>query len=244
MPALAVQVTQPADNAVVIGAATTRLLATLAQPAPVPLFFKWYSSAAPDPVGTALDMPAVALPLGSQLITFSAKDQALDTAAALQAVVHAGMAGGPPVPGAPAGSPPPCRVHVLRAAILDIASGANLNRANATLACEAPPRWARKIPPAVAYELDPDYHAQNKLRFRWRFVPSGAPAGRNGGEFAPTPQQWAYVPPANNNDKPRLRYSGALPAGLGTGNYILTLRVEHADQPAQGHEQSLSVVLI
>jgi len=42
---------------------------------------------------------------------------------------------------------------------------------------------------------------------------------------------------------PLVRYSGALPAGLGTGSYTLTLRVEHLDDATQGHESSLAVSL-
>ena len=83
MPQLDIRITTPADQTRLAGSGVLRLTAALQAAAPVPLFFKWYSSAAADPVGTALDVPAANLPLGSQVLTFSAKDQAADTAAAL-----------------------------------------------------------------------------------------------------------------------------------------------------------------
>lgn len=237
MPRLAVQLLSPADDGVLLGTQAAALRAALPAPPAVPLFARWYSSAAADPLGSALELPAVVLPPGSQLITVGVKDQADDTPAALQAVLHAGSAGGPPEGGTP------CRVHVLRAMILEPAPGATLARGGATLACEAPPMWSRKLPPAVVYELNPDYHAINKLRFRWRFTPSGNPPGRASGELMPAPADWSFVPPANAGERARLRYSGPLPAGLGTGAYVLTLRVEHADRPAQGHEHAFGVQL-
>lgn len=238
MPALAIQLIRPADHTRLAGSGVLRLTAALVGPAPVPLFFKWYSSAAADPVATTLDVPAANLPLGSQVLTFSAKDRPGDALADLQAVVWAGMAGGPKP------DDTACRVHVLRASLRQPAAGATLNRAGATLAAEAPPRWARKIPPAAAYALDPDYQALNRLRFRWRFSPVGAPAGRASGDLLPTPAQWQYVPPPSDNSAPPLlRYSGPLPAGLGTGAHQLTLRVDDTQDAAFFHEQSIAVSL-
>ena len=242
MPALKIDLVRPADDTRLVGSGNQRLTAALAAPAPVPLFYKWYSSLAADPLGTALDLPSVALPLGSQVLTLAAKDQALDTPDALQAVVHAGMAGGPPETGQP------CRVHVLIAELREPAPGATLNRGNATLSARAPAQWGRKRPdPSTVYDPNPDYLALNKLRWRWRFAPSGAPAGRPGGELVPTSAQWTFVPPrgdgGNQPPVPLLRYRGPLPAGLSTGSYTLTLRVEHVDNAAQGHEHSIGVNL-
>lgn len=243
MAVLTLNLVQPADDTRLVGSGAQRLTASLAQPAPVPLFYKWYSSLAPDPVATMLDAPAVVLPLGSQVLTLAARDQAADSAAALQAVVHAGMAGGPPEGGQS------CRVHVLIAELREPSAGASINRAGATLSARAPSQWGREKPPAGSkvYEPNPTYRSVNKLRYLWRFTPSGAPAGRASGQLEPTEAQWKFVPPKADDgthpDLPLLRYAGPLPAGLGTGAYTLTLRVEHADTPAQGHEQSVGVVL-
>lgn len=238
MAALAMHLVLPADGTRLIGSGAQRLTAALDDAAPVPLFYKWYSSLAADPLGTALDVPAAALPLGSQIVTFTAKDQLADTAEALQAVVHAGMAGGPPAGGLP------CRVHVLIADLREPAAGATLARVGATLAARAPSRW---WPEPAAPGPDPEDHTPNKLRYRWRFAPSGAPAGRAGGDLPAAGRQLVYVAPGDDGGGkpavPLLRYAGPLPAGLGTGAYTLTLRVEHADDAAQGHEQSIAVVL-
>ena len=239
---LALELVRPADDTRLVGSGNARLTAALAVPAPVPLFYTWYSSLAPEPLGTELDLPSVALPLGSQVLSLLAKDQPLDTPAAIQAVVHAGMAGGPPVGGQP------CRVHVLVADLREPAAGATLSRAQATLSAQAPSQWGRKrADPSTVYEPNPDYHALNKLRYRWRFAPSGPPAGRASGELVPALNQWRFVPPKADDGVlppvPLLRYRGPLPAGLGTGAFTLTLRVDHLDQPALGHERSIGVVL-
>lgn len=242
MAALAIRLLQPADGTVLVGSGVQRLAAALEAPPPVPLFFRWYSSLAPDPLGSALELPAAALPLGSQVITFAAKDQPLDTKEAVAAVRHAGMAGGPLEGGQP------CRVHVLVADLRQPAAGAALNRAAAVLSARAPSQWGREQPPGSGqYVPNPDYLAIDQLRIRWRFVPSGPPAGRASGELVPAAAQLRFVPPQADGGGqplvPLLRYTGPLPAGLGTGTYLLTLRVEHAAQPALAHEQSIGVTL-
>ncbi len=247
MPALALQLVRPADGTRLTGSGAQRLTAALAAPAPVPLYFKWYSSLAADPLGTALDLPAAVLPLGSQVLTCAAKDRAGDAPADLQAVVNAGMTGGPDVQPPPPGYAP-CRVHVLIADLREPAAGATLSRGGATVAAQAPSQWGRKkAAPGIGYEPNPDYAALNKLVYRWRFTPVGLPAGRPGGTWTPTPAQTVFVPPKGDDGTkppvPLLRFTGPLPAGLATGNHTLTLRVEHADDATIGHEMSIAVVL-
>ena len=243
MPALTLTLVRPADDTRLVGNGAQRLTAELAATAPATLFYKWYSSLAPDPLATTLDAPSAVLPLGSQVLTLAAKDQPLDTPQALQAVVHAGMAGGPPEGGQP------CRVHVLIADLREPAAGASVSRAAATLSARAPSQWGRERPPqgSKVYEPNPAYRTLNKLRYVWRLAPSGAPAGRAAGRLEPAEGQWTFVPPRADDgtrpDVPLLRYRGPLPAGLGSGAYVLTLRVEHADAPAQGHEQLIAVTL-
>ncbi len=251
MAAVTINLVSPADGTRLVGNGTARLAATLPVAAPVTLFYKWYSSLATDPLGAALDLPAVVLPLGSQVLTLAAKDQRQDTHEALHAVLVAGMAGGPPLatpPPPPAGYQP-CLVHVLIAEQREPAANATLNRGNAALAALAPVQWGRKkAPPGVGYEPNPDYHSLNKLRYRWRFAPAGPPAGRASRVLKPSLGQLAYVAVKTEQSNgyplvPLLRYSGALPAGLGIGSYTLTLRVEHLDDAAVGHEVSLQVNL-
>jgi hypothetical protein len=242
MPAVAMTVQQPADGTRLVGSGALRLTAALATPAPVPLFFTWYASGADAPLGHALDLPAATLPLGSHVLSCAAKDTPLDTPAALQAVVHAGLAGGPAETGQP------CRVHVLIAALLAPAAGATLSRAGATLDAQAPLAWGRpRTPPATGFDYNPEYAKIDQLRWRWRFTPQGLPAGRASAVFKPEPAELRYVPPhADSATTPpvaALRYSGALPAGLDTGAYLLTLRVELASDASVGHEQTVPVVL-
>ena len=98
-------------------------------------------------------------------------------------------------------------------------------------------QWGKYVENAQAYpERDPAYHAVNKVRYRWFFTrvnPVGPPIepdvqGGNGMTLIPphdTPLPKVAPPP-------RLRYTGALPASLIVGQeYMLTLRVEHADMP-------------
>jgi hypothetical protein len=251
MGAVTLHLVRPADGTRLLGSGSTRLTAALPAAAPVPLFFKWYSSLSTDPLGTALDLPAVVLPIGSQVLTLAAKDQLPDTPEALQAVQFAGMAGGPPLPPQPPAPPgyQPCLVHVLVADLREPAANATLNRGGAVLAAVAPVQWGRrKAPPGVGFEPNPVYQALNKLRYLWRFAPAGPPAGRAGATLTPTLAQLAYVAAKTEQGnsyppQPLVRYSGALPAGLGMGSYTLTLRVEHLDDATQGHESSLAVSL-
>lgn len=217
------------------------------------LFFKWSTNLAvpvppaqsPPPLATVLDAP-VALPFGSQAIVLSAKDVPGDTEADIKRVKHAGMAGGGP------DAPAPCVVHVLRAVMIEPeADGATLRKAGATLSVRVPPQWE-----------DREYQrAVNLLRYSWHFIPSGAPAGRASAELAPA---MTFAPPLDakvddppsrlvaplsfhpkypKGDVPAMRYQGPLPAALGTGNYVLKLRVQKTGGTQALHEASRNVVI-
>jgi hypothetical protein len=233
MAVVNLRIDEPAHNSDRFGPAATHLLGTVLSSGHPPLTFKWYSSLVPPPGGStdasipgsnSLDftIPSPGLPVGSQVITFSAKDVAADTPAALAAVQNAGMAGGPVAPANPA----PCVIHVYIATILLPGSGATLSKASATLRATAPRRWN-----------EAEYQQLNTLQFRWRFTPSGLPP-RNSADLVPTLAQLAFDANAQT-----VTYSGPLPAILGTGNYTLTLRVEKISNPALGHEVSRAVVL-
>jgi hypothetical protein len=148
MAVVNLRIDEPAHNSDRFGPAATHLLGTVLSSGHPPLTFKWYSSLVPPPGGStdasipgsnSLDftIPSPGLPVGSQVITFSAKDVAADTPAALAAVQNAGMAGGPVAPANPA----PCVIHVYIATILLPGSGATLSKASATLRATAPRRW-------------------------------------------------------------------------------------------------------
>jgi hypothetical protein len=234
MAVVNLQILEPAHNSDRFGPSATRLRGAVLSTGHPALTFKWYSSLVPPPAGlkdasipgsNSLDftLPSPGLPVGSQVITFSAKDVAGDTPADLAAVQNAGMAGGPAAPANPA----PCVIHVYIAAIIAPAANATLSKTSATLIATAPRRWN-----------EPEYQQINALRFRWRFTPRGTPAGRPSADLIPSFAQLAF-----DANALRVTYTGPLPAALGIGNYTLALRVEKTSNPALGHEVSRPVVL-
>ncbi|HKQ72633.1 MAG TPA: hypothetical protein VJ810_02820 [Blastocatellia bacterium] len=234
MSAVTLKIHEPLDGQNYVGARNARLRGELASTGHGALFFKWYSSLADSPLGTTLDFTA-ALPVGSQVLIFSAKDQAGETPAELQAVRHAGMAGGPPLSPPPTGYSPRL-IHVIVAEMREPAvNGATLSKANSRLIALAPSQWDK-----------PEYQtAVNRLQYRWLFAPTPA----DGRKSAEIKTGLVFdVPGKPPNDAagavPRLRFQGPLPAELGLGNYKLTLRVERKDNATIGHEVSRDVVLI
>lgn len=238
MGLVGLKILEPANGANFVGTRSVRLRGQVDTSGHGTLFFKWYSNLggpAPPPLptkekpdtslnrddATRLDFTPT-LYVGSQVITFTARDVASDKPEDLQNVRHAGMAGGPPVTPPPPGTPPPCVIHVLFAEVLKPTAGATLSKANSTLEATAPPLWA-----------DADYQARvNKLRFRWLFEPTGLPAGRQSAEL---------VPGAGGFDKEKfiLRHQGALPVQLVAGStYSLRLRVERVDNAAVFHDSA------
>jgi hypothetical protein len=240
------------------GAATTvsiRLrgeIINTTHPDPKLLFRKWYSSLVDKPLGT-VDLTTAVLPVGTHIITYTVKDKNEDgvpedqLVALFKSIEHFGATGGPPEPSPADGRP--CVVHVLAANILAPADAADLSKANATLEAQAPLQWGKYEKNAEAYpERDPAYHALNKVRYRWFFTrisPAGPPIELdvqfgNGMTLIPP-----HDAPASKVDPPpRLRYTGALPGSLVVNQqYRLTLRVEHADEPHQGHEISRTVTI-
>src|SRR5215210_3585116 len=206
------------------------------------LHYRWYggaSGALNTPSDNPLDLTKP-LTVGSHVLTFTAKDRPGDALADLKAVQEAGMAGGPPEEGVEA----PCVVHVFVAQVVEPAAGAPLSRAGSTLTAVAPIQWGKLVDladPESGYELNGDYHEVNKIRYRWRFQPSGLPARRASSDLVPSVPQLVFDATAYN--PPTVRYQGPLPGGLGTGSYTLTLRVEDKGEPATGHETSLAIVL-
>ena len=235
MSVVGLEIVEPPDGANFVGTKSVRLRGRVLTSGHGELFFKWYSNLVTPPAPTkentdtslnrentsALDFTPT-LHAGSQVITFTARDVASDDPQQLANVRHAGMAGGPPVTPPPPAAPPPCLIHVLFAEVAEPAEGATLSKANATLGAKAPPLWG-----------DDGYQANvNRLRFRWRFEPSGLPSGRAPADFVPDA-------PASVFDEESfiLRYTGALPAALQVGTtYVLRLRVERADDPNVFHD--------
>ncbi len=238
MAVVDLRIEEPSNGANFVGNGPVPLRGAVLSTGHPPLFFKWYSSLVPPPTPDSRDAsipvpsgrdpldfePAAGLPLGSQVITLSAKDVAGETRTELESVQHAGMAGGPAAPGNPA----PCIVHVFIATLTAPAAGAKLSKASSPLAAQAPLHWP-----------DPAYQAINRLQYRWRFTPDGLPAGRASADLVPGFAQLAF-----DEKKLTVTYTGPLPNTLGTGNYTLILRVESkADPDGVGYAVSLPVLL-
>lgn len=250
MTAIALRIVQPVDGAVLPGATVVDLIgrvdtALVAHDGPN-LFYRWYSSLFPSALNrysinaTALASPATplsaALGVGSQVISLAVTDRPGETSADQVATRHGGVTGG-------AEGPQRCIIHVLRANLVAPLAGATLSRAGSQLDAEAPLHWARLDPATSAVTLNPDYHAINRLRYRWTFTPVGAPAGRRAATLAPAPAQLTYLPPGGPVTIARVRYSGPLPAPIDLGGYQLTLRVELIDDAAVGHEVARPVAI-
>jgi len=244
------EIARPADGAVIVGAITTELEGRVVSVPPeiagVPLFYRWYSSTFPadkDRISiNAIALPDAATPLpttlglGRNVLTLAASDKPTEAAATTDSV-HGGVAGG-------SDGPTRCVVTVVSAGIVAPPAGATLSRAAAVLTAVAPLRAAAE-----------DHAEVDRLRYRWRFDPSPAD-GRGSGAIAgpplasdPAPGSFAalaFVNVSDDDEKPAwtARYSGPLPAAIGLGGYVLTLRVEPADTPDQGVEVSRNVVIV
>jgi len=239
MGVVGLEILEPKNGANVVGTRSVRMLGRVTTPVRGTLFFKWFSSLAPQPPDAnndtslnrantaALDFTPTLL-AGSQVITFTARDVAGDAPEQLKAVREAGMAGGPPVVPPPPKAPPPCVIHVLFAEFTKPAEGAALGKAGALLEWKVPSVWE-----------DAEYQSKiNRLRYRWRFEPTGLPANRVAADFVP-------ASPAFVKDESVLRHQGALPAALVPGStYMLRLRVERRDDPAVFHDSAARTVTI
>jgi hypothetical protein len=260
MSVIGLQILEPANGRTYRGAeaASVRLRGTVTAPPspPATLIFKWYSSLEargtpgsplPAPAGNAaLDfvVPAPPLGVGTHTICLAANEAGPGGSDPFPNVTHAGMAGGPVTPS----NPNACVIHVLTATMIAPAPTGpvpNLSRANSTLTAVAPSHWWRPIltnnpidPTKI--ERDPDYQAVNQIRYLWRFVPFGAPAGRATATLTPTVAQLTFP---TSPFASHVVYQGPLPAGLGTGAYDLTLRVELIANAAIGHEVTRRVNL-
>ena len=213
-------------------------------PNPAALFRTWYSSLQGS-IGHT-DTVTVGLQVGSHIVTYMAKDQSEEGVPPAQladlykGVQHIGAAGGAPEP--PPANGDPCVVHVLLANMLAPGAGVTtLSKSNAVLEAQAPVQWAKYD---QYTELDPSYHAVNKLRYRWLFQRLSPPQPVIELEVQGGKALRLIAPSDTVAPPPRLRFTGALPATLTIGaTYAVTLRVEHQDNSALGHQIARVVTL-
>ena len=221
------------------------------------LYYKWYSGINGELDEASQDLSlATTLSVGSHVLTLTAKDRPDDALANLQEVREAGMTGGPPGEGVAA----PCVVHIFVAYMVEPQAGGTLDRTGSTLSAVAPKQWCKlKDPKNVnsGYVLNDDYHKVNKIRYRWRFQPSGLPAGRVSADLVTTKENLAFALHPTQSGLMIVRYVGPLPEQLldplpdgseNVGSYTLSLRVEELVEdpnvvPPLAHESSRAVVL-
>lgn len=210
------------------------------------MYFRWYSSLNPDADENRYSLNAAALTdaaepylspalgVGSHVITFAASDRAAETAEEIELTEHGGVAGG-------LEGDPPCVIHVFRATIFAPAGG-SIAHAGLELSAEAPLLWAVAVGEgdAKTFEFNADYHGYNRLRYHWRFVPTGAPSGRPTLDFTPAPEEFEF------SDDPmptHVIYRPVLPAAA-TGTYRIELIVEDAQDQGLGPDSdSVNVTL-
>ncbi|HLL56247.1 MAG TPA: hypothetical protein VK447_21970 [Myxococcaceae bacterium] len=246
MPDLALHIVQPVNGARIAAAGNVRLQGQVVSGSAAGLFFKWYSTLnvaateahpelnAADHSASALDW-TTPLDVGTHVITLSAADRDGNDLSSVKQITRAASTGGAPAPGNTA----PCVIHRFWATLrTPAANGATLSKAFTTLEARAPAAWAKKNQGGV-YQNDPAYHALNGLRYRFRFEPQPANAATTA-ELIPATSALTFFIAAD--DKPYVRWQGALPGNLGTGAYVLRLYVESLDGTV-GHDVSRSVNL-
>lgn len=206
----------------------------------IALHHRWYSSLAAEIASS--QVTTANLRVGSHVVTYSASDQddhpepPQPPATIYAAVEFMGYAGGKPLAAADPDNPSPCVVHVLVANMLSPETSA-VSRSAMDLRAEVPLQWAN---PANPSENDATYHEQNKLRYRWRFhnLSNSGPA-----DILIEEDQLQFHPSDGDNEFAWLGYNGAINSLIVGDSYLLTLRVEHLDNPAQAHESTLNITV-
>jgi hypothetical protein len=247
MSVVGIQIVEPEHEAAFIAGGSVTLRGSITdKPAElknVSLYYRWYSSlyaaekdhyAIDDNVQSHPGTPfSPTLGLGSHVITLAASDRPLETDADLEAIQHGGMTGG-------SEGDAPCVIHVFIANLIAPLNAAVISRAFSILEAEAPGLWGKPVTPS-GYEPNDDYHALNRLQYRWEFVPTGPPGGRATIDFIPDFEQYIFDPDTDPTT-PRIRYAGALPAAL-TAAYTLNLHVEDIDGALGGDQTGVSVTV-
>jgi hypothetical protein len=236
------QITVPSAPVVMIpGTADVQLQGRVLSGDADGLFFKWYSTLNPTASAEHPELNTVStlnlttqLGVGSHIISLSAADR--DGSDQIAAVTRAGFAGGAPAPE----NPTPCVIHRFVAELKSPVAAASVSRASATLEALAPSRWGKAAPVgSTNYVPDADYHNNNGIRYRFRFAPAGpADAAKTGQVIGSKDSLTFFIA----DDKPYVRWSGALPSNLVTGAYVLTLFVESLDGSV-GHSVSRNLTL-
>lgn len=256
MAAIELTIEQPENNAAFAGSPMVSFAGEAELPdelSNVPIYYRWYSSlfeAAEDRYSmnvvannSAESIFQQTLVMGTHSITFAASDVAGETAAEFEAIQHAGVTGGSLEGDAQR------LVHVFTANILLPGNGASLVHNEVVLQAEAPSQWGSASDvknPAPPYVVNEDYHAINRLQYRWLFRPVGAPFSRPTREFIPNIDQLVFMPMDETDTltiPTRIEFTASLP-GNAIGQYQITLFVEdNQSDITVSDEQQIAVTL-
>lgn len=239
MAAVELSIVEPEHNLTLRGTDTVDFSGTAQVPAglnDVALYYRWYSSLYTDGiVDGVVDHYSInqnvqtranqvfswQAGIGTHAITFAVSDQAGESKADFEAIEHGGVTGGSEGDTA-------CLIHVFTAGLL-APTEVSLPRVDIVLVAEAPAAWAVPEDPEAAtivYLPNEDYHAINRVQYRWLFEPQGTPAGRPTQEYIPTPEQMMFIPDWSvDPDIAAVSYSPNLSVEV-TGQYRITLFVE------------------
>lgn len=219
----------------------------------IPLYYRWYSSLfEPEPPEDRYSMNVMAntsadvayahtFAMGTHVITFAVSDVAGETADEFAAIQYGSVTGGS------AEGENQCLVHVFKANILLPWPDATMPHNSVQLQAEAPSQWGRtedvetELP---LYILNEDYHAVNRLHYRWVFEPSGAPAGRPMVEFVPSAEDLSFQPMDKTDPATiptRVSWTVSLPDDA-LGAYYINLYVE--DNLAEITEQHTDQITV
>lgn len=203
--------------------------------AAISFFYRWYSSLYVSDQEEQYSMNVIAnsaadsnfshqLELGTHVITFAASDVAGESADDFSSIENGGVTGGNEGDGK-------CVIHVFIANQLLPLDNTSISRVSIQLEAEAPSQWgmADDIDAGTApFVINEDYHALNRLQYRWLFEPVGAPSSRPTLEFIPNINEMTFVPKdaADLATIPtRISATTTLPSDA-LGNYNITLFVE------------------
>ena len=109
--------------------------------------------------------------------------------------------------------------------------GTSVSRLSIQLEVEAPSQWSvsEDVDAGTApYVVNEDYHAVNRLQYRWLFEPVGAPDSRPTIELIPELNELTFIPMDTEDASTiptRIRATTSLP-GTALGDYNITLFVE------------------
>lgn len=260
MGAILLSIVEPENNSAYVGTTTVNFSGSVEIPdelTGIQLYYRWYSSLfEADAALERYSMNEVAnsepdtvyphsLTLGTHVIAFAVSDVAGETQAEFTAIQHGSVTGGSDE------GEEQRLLHVFHADLLSPLDGAiNIDHSNVLLQARAPGQWSKPENEEVGgppYIVNEDYHAVNRLSYRWLFEPVGAPTDRPTIEITPGEDEYTFLPFDDSDpltEPTRIELSASLPA-TAVGLYDLTLFVEDKlDELSESDSQQVRITLI